>query len=639
MRSKLTLNAESDSSNLNHSNMRQAIILSIATVAISFSVIGCERPEDPMMKVLQATASQTKVDDLSRTMDFVFSERQFDQSEFNNTVSLGLNRWANYSADKFSELDWKEDASIKEIIAPYANSETSLPSVDRISDSSFLAKDSQYLQAIAWMDKIANRVKDKSHLGQFELYRLMADDFEPEDDDKNPIDSVFSKLNPDLGPADAKDLSLAVRLFDWVTRNVQLQETPSYTDEELEDLKLVDADTLPGSGVVSLGAKRTPWHMLIFARGDYVEKAKLFMSLCHQSDLNTVMFATGEDTKPWAVGVLIGKEWFLFDTQLGLPIPGSDGRSIATLSDVREDANLLSKLDLTVQESLADDTKYWVTEEDLATLTGLVYWTPESASHRIAALESGLVGNQRLILTQRADETIASLPAVKDVEYKPWDISLQTRLYRKVIGESLANAVTDDATAQKLSWYFNEEGYVMAFPNYRTGRTRFLNGKFEVERDVPSRDAIESFAILMYDDATIAGLETDRDLQKMIGIRKAESAGQTPAEFDRDIRSRQQQMRLVRRDAGVYMCQAHFDNGNISTTANWIPKLLEKDDVERWTSSLNYLGSRAYEARHQYDEAIELLKAEGPQQHGNLIRARLIKNEIKTQFASKKSEQ
>ena len=140
----------------------------------------------------------------------------------------------------------------------------------------------------------------------------------------------------------------------------------------------------------------------------------------------------------------------------------------------------------------------------------------------------------------------------------------------------------------------------------------------------------------MYEDETIAGLETDRDLQTMIGIRQA---NQTPAEFEQQIRSRQVQMRLVRRDAGLFMCQSHFDNGSVSTTANWVPKLLEEQDVDRWEPGLRYLNARALEARHQYDEAIEQLKAEGPQQHGNLIRARLLKEQIETRYTKKMDEQ
>ena len=614
--------------------MRQALTFSILSVAFLFSVAGCERPEDPMLKVLESTTSRTRVDDLSRTMDFVFSERQFDQTEFNNTVSLGLNRWANYSSDQFDNSKWKKDDTLTELLTPYQD----LPAVSRMADSTFLADDAQFLQSAAWLDQIKTRVQEDPHLGQYELYRLMADRYEPGEDEKAPVDAVIAKLNPDLSAEDAKKLSLAIQLFDWVTRNIQLDETPTYTEEEIEEQQLADGDSLPAKGLVSPGAKRAAWQMLMFARGDYVEKAKLYMQLCHQAELPAVMFGTGDDATPWAVGVLIGKDWFLFDTRLGLPIPGADNSSVATLADVKSDASILSKLDLGVKESLADDTKYWVTESDIEKLTGLVYWNPQSASNRISVLQNGLVGDQRMTLVARADELMAKLPEIENVEYKPWDISLETARYRKVLGESLPKAVADDGLAEKLSWHFTEEGYIMLFPNYRTGRTRFLMGIFERERESRARDSMESFALLMYDDATIAGLDSDQTLQRMIGIRKGANSGQTPAEFENEIRSRQIQMRLVRRDSGLFLCQAHFDNGSMATTANWIPKLLEKQDVDRWLGGLNYLGSRAMEARHQYDEAIEYLKAEGPQQHGNLIRARLLKEQIETHFASKTDE-
>ena len=615
--------------------MRHAFTISAVSFAFLVAVCGCERPEDPMLKILESTTSQARVDDLSRTMDFVLGERQSDQTEFNNNVAQGLNRWAGYSEEQFSSFDWKMDSSLENVLKPYSED---LPAANRMDGSSFLSSDSQYLQSVAWLDFVAKRVEENPHLGQYELYRLMADDYQPDVDEEAPVDAAIEKLNPDLSPDDAQKLSLAIQLFDWVTRNVQLEEEPSYTEDEIEEQRLVEADTLSASGLTAPGARRNAWQLLMFARGDYIEKAKLFMMLCHRMELPAVMIATGEEEKPWAVGVCIGKEFFLFDTKLGLPIPGKGNTSVATLSAVVADTSLLSNLDLSVKESLADDTKYWVTAKDLEKLTGLAYWNPTSASRRIAVLEGNLVGDQQMSLVQRSDETISKLPEVDNLEYKPWDISLKTSQFRKVLGETMPKAVSDDALAERLAWHFTEEGYIMRFSNYRTARSRFIRGKFEqgeITRS-SSRDAIESFALLMYEDQTIAGLETDRDLQIMIGIRQA---NQTPAEFEQQIRSRQAQMRLVRRDAGLFMCQSHFDNGSVSTTANWVPKLLDEQDVGRWEPGLRYINARALEFRHQYDEAIEQLKAEGPQQHGNLIRARLLSEQIKTHYAKKMDEQ
>ena len=166
--------------------MRHVLTFSILSAALLFSVAGCERPEDPMLKVLQSTASQTRVDDLSRTMDFVFSENQFDQTEFNNKVSLGLNRWASYSDELFANDGWKKDESLSDLLEPYED----MPAISRIGESSFLASDSRYLQATVWLDMIKTRVEENPYLRQYELYRLMADSYEPDEDEDAPVDAV-----------------------------------------------------------------------------------------------------------------------------------------------------------------------------------------------------------------------------------------------------------------------------------------------------------------------------------------------------------------------------------------------------------------------------------------------------------------
>jgi hypothetical protein len=611
--------------------MRRALAFPTVAIALMVLVAGCERPEDPMLRILSSTTSQARVDDITRTTDYLFNETQSDQAEFNNSIASGLNRWSGYSADLFKEEDWQPDASISDLLKEYET----LPVIERMEGSSFLSSDGQYLQSIAWISQIVNRIQENPHLRHYELFRLMADNFKPDDNETAPVDALVEKLNPGLDADQAKDLSLALQLFDWVIRNIQLEETPSYTDEEREEMQLVEAETLSASGLAEPGAKRDAWQLLVFARGDYIEKAKLFMMMCHQMDIRTVMFATGEDQTPWVVGVLIGEDYYLFDTRLGLPIPGKDS-GFATLAEVQADPELLSKLDLSVKESLADDTEYWVKEDDLKNITGLLYWHPVSVSQRTAVLESNLSKVRNLVLTQRADETAAELPEIDNIDYKPWDISLRTAKFRKVLRESLPKSVSDDALAEKLRWYGPEEGYIIQFNNYRTARARFIRGKFERKKEVQTvnfRDAIESFALLMYEDDVIESLKTDHNLQSMIGIRRV---GVTPAEFEQDIASRQAQMRLVRRDAGLFMCQSHFDNGSVSTTAGWIPGLLEEPDVDRWEGALNYLNARAHEGQHRYDEAIESYKAEGPQQHGNLIRARLLKEQIETHYTKKK---
>ena len=142
----------------------------------------------------------------------------------------------------------------------------------------------------------------------------------------------------------------------------------------------------------------------------------------------------------------------------------------------------------------------------------------------------------------------------------------------------------------------------------------------------------------MYTDPVIASLETNRNLQMQLQIFR--NKDQSPVEFEREIKSRQQLMRLVRRDAGLFMCQAHYDNGSMSTAANWLPTLIDESSNERWIPGLSYLNGRALESRHEYDKAIDAYKSNqgGAQQHGNLIRARLLQKQLDTLFADVKRD-
>ena len=74
--------------------------LPILLFAAAVSLTGCGNTTDQTLATIDTSVLSAKTDDLARTMDFVFADRQFDQKDFEEKVSLGLNRWANYSADQ-----------------------------------------------------------------------------------------------------------------------------------------------------------------------------------------------------------------------------------------------------------------------------------------------------------------------------------------------------------------------------------------------------------------------------------------------------------------------------------------------------------------------------------------------------------
>jgi hypothetical protein len=369
----------------------------------------------------------------------------------------------------------------------------------------------------------------------------------------------------------------------------------------------------------------------MYGRGDYVDRAKVLLMLLRAAELDAAMLSIGdgESLVPWAVGVSIGDDYYLFDTKLGLPIPGKTPGSIATLKAALADAELLSSLDLTIEESLEDDTRYWVDQDQLKSLSALIYVAPESLSKRMAALESNQVGDQRLNLAAYPAEEIGRLAEIEGVENRLWDISLKTHRFRKAVNETIPKSASDDDLSDRLRWYASEEMYVDQFHIYRTNRVRFFKGKFETDEGDLRRNAVESCQVLLYSDDEIDSLATDKNTMAMVGL----SQELDPQAFESQLQSIQGQMRLVRRDVGLFLSQCLFDNGNPGTSANWLDGIVRKDDVGRWRSGIQYLLGRSFESRREYDLAIEQYQQDDSNQlHGNLIRSRLLKAAVEAAY-------
>ena len=586
---------------------------------------GCNTEIDPMLKTLDANVLSAKTNDISRTMDFIFDDRQFAQKDFEEKVSIGLNRWANYSSQELNEA--KTDDS--EMVAALLEKHKDIDVVGRNEQISFINTDPYFLQEASWISDISSRVLKGQLLSLVEYYRLAANNFKPEEDDKTPVDTLVANLHPELDTEQTTKLAQALVLFDWTVRNIHLLPELEPTDEEIEQQRLSDEENPIGAGVRFTGTQRYPWQTLMLGRGDYVDRAKVFMMLAREAGLNVAMLTTGENEKPWAVGVVLGTQYYLFDTKLGLPIPNATPGQIATLGQLKEKPELLTALDLTLEESLADDTKYWVTKEDLASLAAKVYVVPESLSQRMNGLEESLVGEYRLALGAFPSKQLEKLPAIDGVKNKLWDAGFDTHRFREAVRKALPQSVSDDQLNDRLRWYFKEESYIDNFHPYRTCRVRFFQGDFEALEEDLSRNAVESFQFLNYTEDQIDKLGTDKIMMGIAGLADIKD----PAEFEARLKSTQRQMRLVRRDVGYFLSQCLFDNGSPGTSANWLETIAKKDDVQRWKSGVTYLLGRSYESRKEYDRAIEQYMFEDSEQnHGNLIRVRLLKAAIEKAY-------
>src|SRR3990172_9778340 len=103
-----------------------------------------------------------------------------------------------------------------------------------------------------------------------------------------------------------------------------------------------------------------PWELLLYGHGTAEQRAWVFALSCRQQGLDVVMLELPEAGKPkfWLPALLSDGKLYLYDTRLGLPIPGRDGQGVATLADLQADPALLRQLDL-------EDSAYPVTADEL----------------------------------------------------------------------------------------------------------------------------------------------------------------------------------------------------------------------------------------------------------------------------------
>ena len=174
-----------------------------------------------------------------------------------------------------------------------------------------------------------------------------------------------------------------------------------------------------------------------------------------------------------------------------------------------------------------------------------------------------------------------------------------------------------------MTWYFADEMYINEFVRYRTARSKYFAGIYETIRNDGNLNAIELFFSMIYKDSKIQSLASDRVFQIQLQITRGT---QSASDFEKVISGVQRNMGLVRRDSGFFLAQCHFDLGNYSTATNWLTRLEEIEDTQRWQASINYLRGRSLEAQRDYDSALAAFNnQESEQFHGDLIRGRLLK--------------
>ncbi|HEV2969982.1 MAG TPA: tetratricopeptide repeat protein, partial [Pirellulales bacterium] len=439
------------------------------------------------------------------------------------------------------------------------------------------------------------------------------------------------------------DLAVATALFDWTIRNIQLIDPPkpqSPVQQALLDQVL----------------RRVPAEVLLQGEGVAAQRAWVFVLLGRQQKLDIVMLAVPDpdrpdQPRPWLPALVHDGQLYLFDTTLGLPIPGPGGKGIATLTQAAEVESVLASLDL--DESHHYPFKATEAKQAMA----LVEASPGYLSRRMKVLESQLAGDERVVLTASPEQIARRLKGIPHLapEVKLWAAPYEAyaqrqlektgpRQFKELLALEMApfkvpgfhgsrstmmkpgerQEALDELVRQGENQIDSRKTVVsrplrIVFPLW-AGRLLHFRGDYDGESGAkhfymmarPGNDQLGEHVAELVSDYQIANEQAaPRDI-----IQK----------YDRVVFRRKQ-------NATYWLGLISFDEGQYQTAEDYFrmaPLEIRPDVPSQWIAGAKYNLARACEAAGRSAEAIKLLEEDdSPQRYGNRLRARRLKEAAK----------
>lgn len=387
------------------STLSRVIALSLSCVLAGLVSVGCRDP-GPGGGTIRTSGGtgdarsnaelfKTTFDSLDRLPEFVDIDK-YIRPESSERIAIQLGNWVRTGEPTYSWeptpdeafldqiVDWLNQWSIRRsgdvewtqepLISKLPQKLQDLPAMKRLSRFSFGKFDGRVLEETLWFRRTSEQIK--------------------------------ANLPPEQ---QTDDLALGQALFDWTVRNIQLDA----------------AD--PAKARLHF-----PWQIMFYGHGSAEERAWVFICLARQQRLDVVMLATRGNSgvlQPWLPALLHQDQLYLFDTHLGLAVPGPAGepprqpllRRPATLAEVVADDGLLRQLDLDAEHP------YPGKAAELAQAVALIESSPSSLSKRMRLVQSQLAGEQRMVLTvdpSALAERLNAVPQIKDVQL--WALPFET---------------------------------------------------------------------------------------------------------------------------------------------------------------------------------------------------------------------
>jgi hypothetical protein len=528
--------------------------LTCGVLAIS-PQLSCRQTEPEYSLPDPLTSSELQGDaKLQQALNFLNRLDEFDQATAQAEILKNLQEWISQQ-----QLDpaWTPDPLSQRLPKTY------LPMVtrDRLGQTQLEPYDAIALQEATWMRDVARSIDQQN---------------EP----SPQVAALLTQIGDDVAAEYARDLSRAVRLFDWTVRNLQLDE-----------------DVLAGErGRLNSDVLLFAWESLLFGRGTLNEKSRVFLLLCRQAGLPVVVLAiepateSGDEPTTWLPAVLLGDQLYLFDMRLGVPVPGPDGRGVATLAQVLDSPELLDPLSL-------PDEAYPIARDDLARVVALIDATPPELSHRMQRLERALVGQQKLVLTispTRIKTALADCEGIERVGL--WTMPYDSFILRGRLQENQLGLVS---LAHEHSLFDRRTPLAPA-------RILHLRGQYDNhEDDVGARALYLDCRASEQQIRSVAELP----LRTSEGEQQAPPTAEQQAAHQRQLASIQAMMHRTKENASYWLGLMAYDRGEYGVSIDWLEvRLLQISPETVWKAGAIYNLGRAYEARGRADGQIADLK-------------------------------
>jgi hypothetical protein len=565
-----------------HRAVVRALLLMLLPVASVAVLAGCRKSSQGSASRLaqEFENEQTKTDSLRSGMRFLAQMQPFSRDNYITEIQKQLNTWMQ-TADRnkvaFSTPSALQAVSQEALAMVGAENPVSLQ---------FSYMDVDYLFQCRMASKLSSWIVD------FPL--------------RDNLVSEYLKFHEsELSEVEYLQLQQACKLFDWTTRNITLE-----SDGSSVELTTDNPTTLPPGDL--LGAGYLPWETLMFSNGDFIERGRVFTALARQRGIKTFWICSDADIgngKIWAIGAAIGKQVFLFEPKLGMPILHPDEQRLATLKEARENTRVLRRLDLPGQFD------YSVVSADLARAKLLIDVAPCADSARMKMLEASLLQDERMVVYQNISEEMnAAKMLVPDAAVELWSMPLFAQI-RALETREMAKAISDEAMR-----YMAVHGVWLMRNPASEARLKHLFGRFENTSD-GEKGALDLYMDSRIDDQSIEQLLYDPDRQKELGIERP--PGEPAERFEQRIRQAQAVYTRAKVDAAFLLAQLHYDRGNYSQSASFMDRVLRDDRAVKWFPAARYCKARIHQELLEVEQARQQLTAQpNPQEAGNRIRLR-----------------